>query len=141
MSFNIPLLVSEQHFFVIQIVTIKRKTISVSWFGNCKRICLAVTTFFSSFLSPPEISSKEIVDKLGDLSKIDISAEVTKLLTSMNQNKTMLPTTESSTGSPSTKPESGSSPSASDSAPSDPRLSRQVRVLNYKLLIWLLREL
>ncbi|XP_066144559.1 protein suppressor of sable isoform X1 [Euwallacea fornicatus] len=81
-----------------------------------------------SFLSPPEISSKtaDIVGKLGDLSKIDISAEVTKLLTSMSQNKS----STTSAASPSTsaaKPESGSSPKASETAPMDPRISRQAR--------------
>lgn len=37
---------------------------------------------------PQQIKPQEIVDKLGDLSKLDISAEVTKLLSSINnQNK------------------------------------------------------
>lgn len=36
-------------------------------------------------MSPPQIKPLEVVEKLGDLSKIDISAEVTKLLTSMTQ--------------------------------------------------------
>lgn len=35
--------------------------------------------------SPPLIKPQEVVEKLGDLSKIDISAEVTKLLTSITQ--------------------------------------------------------
>ncbi|GLV36786.1 suppressor of sable [Carabus blaptoides fortunei] len=34
-------------------------------------------------MSPPTIKPVEVIDKLGDLSKIDISAEVTKLLTSI----------------------------------------------------------
>lgn len=37
-------------------------------------------------LSPPTIKPVEVIDKLGDLSKIDISAEVTKLLTSIKSN-------------------------------------------------------
>lgn len=38
-------------------------------------------------MSPTQIKPQEVVEKLGDLSKIDISAEVTKLLTSMSQQK------------------------------------------------------
>ncbi|XP_050501117.1 protein suppressor of sable isoform X3 [Diabrotica virgifera virgifera] len=39
----------------------------------------------------PQIKPQDVVDKLGDLSKIDISAEVTKLLTSMSQNRNQFP--------------------------------------------------
>jgi hypothetical protein len=38
-----------------------------------------------AIMSPPQIKPLDVVEKLGDLSKIDISAEVTKLLTSMSQ--------------------------------------------------------
>ncbi|XP_063923736.1 uncharacterized protein LOC135137894 isoform X3 [Zophobas morio] len=40
-----------------------------------------------TIMSPTQIKPQEVVEKLGDLSKIDISAEVTKLLTSMSQQK------------------------------------------------------
>lgn len=40
-----------------------------------------------NIMSPPQIKPLDVVEKLGDLSKIDISAEVTKLLTSMSQQK------------------------------------------------------
>lgn len=39
-------------------------------------------------MSPPTIKPVEVIDKLGDLSKIDISAEVTKLLTSIKSGQT-----------------------------------------------------
>ncbi|XP_008196132.1 protein suppressor of sable isoform X2 [Tribolium castaneum] len=40
-----------------------------------------------NIMSPPQVKPLDVVEKLGDLSKIDISAEVTKLLTSMSQQK------------------------------------------------------
>lgn len=71
-------------------------------------------------------TTEDIVGKLGDLSKIDISAEVTKLLTSMSQKSASC----SSEGTSATvandfKPDSGSSPTG-DGSSIDPRISRQV---------------
>ncbi|CAH1991242.1 unnamed protein product [Acanthoscelides obtectus] len=90
----------------------------------------------STMLSPPQIQPiHEVVEKLGDLSKIDISAEVTKLLTSMSQNKgqfsNLFPQKapgESSPGSNSTKasgdPRSETKNPVSRSDPrQDPRLA------------------
>lgn len=37
-------------------------------------------------MSPPQIKPQDIVEKLGDLSKLDITAEVTKLLSSISQS-------------------------------------------------------
>lgn len=59
-----------------------------------------------SILSPPTIKPVEVIDKLGDLSKIDISAEVTKLLSSIKSNQlaqnptTQVTTTPSETKNP-----------------------------------------
>lgn len=81
----------------------------------------------SSFLSPPQFNTKtaDIVGKLGDLSKIDISAEVTKLLTSMSQGKN-LPSADNTvnvpSSSPSSKAEGGFSPRTA--ALQDPRMAR-----------------
>lgn len=75
-------------------------------------------------MSPPTINPLEAVN-LGDLSKIDISAEVTKLLTSMKQSRNNSLQTVST-------PEKSSSASAEASnsmqnTSSDPRAARQVR--------------
>ncbi|VEN42163.1 unnamed protein product [Callosobruchus maculatus] len=95
-------------------------------------------TVGSTMLSPPQIQPiQEVVEKLGDLSKIDISAEVTKLLASMSQNKgqfsNLFPSkvsSESSAGSSSPKtsisgdPRNDSKSAASRSDPrQDPRLA------------------
>lgn len=77
-------------------------------------------------MSPPTIKPLEVVEKLGDLSKIDISAEVTKLLTSMSQARnqfvsTTVPAPEKSCSTPEVAPTSTSPPHSSD-----PRVSRQV---------------
>ncbi|XP_023012917.2 suppressor of sable isoform X2 [Leptinotarsa decemlineata] len=45
----------------------------------------------NQLMSPPQIKPQDVVEKLGDLSKIDISAEVTKLLTSMSQGRNQFP--------------------------------------------------
>ncbi|KAG5885421.1 hypothetical protein JTB14_036070 [Gonioctena quinquepunctata] len=50
-------------------------------------------------MSPPRIKPQDVVEKLGDLSKIDISAEVTKLLTSMSQGRNQFPFAKQLTGS------------------------------------------
>lgn len=47
-------------------------------------------------LSPPDYN---VIDKLGDLSKIDISEEVTKLLTSIKSTTTSVPVTSATTSS------------------------------------------
>lgn len=67
-------------------------------------------------LSPPQIKPQEVVEKLGDLSKIDISDEVTRLLTSMSQAKNPIATTEMKT------------PSAT-SLLRDPRISSESRTI------------
>nr|CAI5862598.1 unnamed protein product [Callosobruchus analis] len=90
----------------------------------------------STMLSPPQIQPiQEVVEKLGDLSKIDISAEVTKLLASMSQNKgqfsNLFPikvSSESNAGSSSPKtsgdPRSDSKTATTRSDPrQDPRLA------------------
>lgn len=64
------------------------------------------------------------MEKLGDLSKIDISAEVTKLLSSISQTTNAQPQNAAS-DPPSGAAASGSSPKASDSSAKtirDPRL-------------------
>lgn len=73
-------------------------------------------------MSPPTIKPLEVVEKLGDLSKIDISAEVTKLLTSMSQARNQLPPAEKLSSAPVVTPNS-TPPSASMN---DPRVARQV---------------
>ncbi|CAH1118378.1 unnamed protein product [Phaedon cochleariae] len=70
-------------------------------------------------IPPPQISQikpQDVVEKLGDLSKIDISAEVTKLLTSMSQAKNQFPFP---------KPEVATTPAGSPKAANDPRPARQ----------------
>ncbi|CAH1111810.1 unnamed protein product [Psylliodes chrysocephalus] len=54
--------------------------------------------------NPPAIKPQDVVEKLGDLSKIDISAEVTKLLTSMSQGHAQFPFTKGPTTPPEIKP-------------------------------------
>ncbi|KAL1501238.1 hypothetical protein ABEB36_006601 [Hypothenemus hampei] len=81
----------------------------------------------SSHLSSPEINTKtaDIVGRIGDLSKIDISAEVTKLLTSMSQNKGSSGEIESDEMSKTSPTESMN---ANTTALSDPRIAaRQAR--------------
>ncbi|XP_018571214.1 protein suppressor of sable isoform X2 [Anoplophora glabripennis] len=71
-------------------------------------------------MSPPQIKPLDVVGQLGDLSKIDISAEVTKLLTTMSQSQNQFPFLPKPEGS-STPPQS----TASTSTLTDPRTARQ----------------
>ncbi|XP_019766798.1 protein suppressor of sable isoform X3 [Dendroctonus ponderosae] len=82
----------------------------------------------SPYTKPPIASTtEEIVGKLGDLSKIDISAEVTKLLTSMSQKSASCSAEgTSATVANDFNPDSGSSPTG-DGASIDPRISRQMK--------------
>ncbi|CAH1134797.1 unnamed protein product [Ceutorhynchus assimilis] len=84
----------------------------------------------SSFFSPPRINTQtvDIVNKLGDLSKFDISAEVTKLLSSMSQKNILAAPAETATVAStefttSPRPESGFSPRGP--MLTDPRISKQ----------------
>ncbi|XP_050299416.1 protein suppressor of sable isoform X3 [Anthonomus grandis grandis] len=85
----------------------------------------------SSAFSPPELNAQatDIVGKLGDLSKIDISVEVTKLLSSMSQNKSFSSSSGSaaitSKSEESLSPKGGSSPIG---LPVDPRINKQAKV-------------
>uniref|UniRef100_A0A6P7G112 Uncharacterized protein LOC114336436 n=1 Tax=Diabrotica virgifera virgifera TaxID=50390 RepID=A0A6P7G112_DIAVI len=59
---------------------------------ECKEEAIEPASISNDFLNnSPQIKPQDVVDKLGDLSKIDISAEVTKLLTSMSQNRNQFP--------------------------------------------------
>lgn len=81
-------------------------------------------------MSPTIIKPLEVVEKLGDLSQIDISAEVKKVLTSMsqarNQSISMAVSTAETNTSSIVTPVSTPPPVSSD-----PRVSRQVRILQF----------
>lgn len=82
--------------------------------------------------STPEIKPEDVMGKLGDLSKIDISDEVTKLITSMSQSKSNMAIKESRPRDPRTIAPSDprltpSTSTSSASQPSDPRLSNDPR--------------
>lgn len=73
-----------------------------------------------AIMSPPQIKPLDVVGQLGDLSKIDISAEVTKLLTTMSQSQNQFPFLPKPEGAL-TPPQ----PAASTSSLADPRMARQ----------------
>lgn len=91
---------------------------------------LKFCTFSEAIMSPPQIKPLDVVGQLGDLSKIDISAEVTKLLTTMSQSHNQFPFLPKPAGD-STPPPS----TASTSSLTDPRTARQVNVIlkNYQV--------
>lgn len=93
----------------------------------------------------------EVVEKLGDLSKIDISAEVTKLLTSMSQARNQFLNVAASDQNPSTPSSAvttiaaaaGAAPAVARATPSpvpspitDPRITKQVEYLKKFLLFY-----
>lgn len=68
-------------------------------------------------LSPPHIKPLEVVEKLGDLSQFDISAEVTKLLSTINQNANISRDPRQAAV--------GGSTETNRTPPSDPRIARR----------------
>ncbi|XP_057658604.1 uncharacterized protein LOC130895378 isoform X3 [Diorhabda carinulata] len=73
-------------------------------------------------ISPIAIKPQDVVDKLGDLSKIDISAEVTKLLTSMSKGRNQFSSTSKTQISEETP---DTTPPRTVTDPRDPRIPRQ----------------
>ncbi|XP_056641059.1 protein suppressor of sable isoform X1 [Diorhabda sublineata] len=73
-------------------------------------------------ISPTAIKPQDVVDKLGDLSKIDISAEVTKLLTSMSKGRNQFSSTSKTQISEETP---DTTPPRTVTDPRDPRIPRQ----------------
>lgn len=86
-------------------------------------ILLNIFLFSEAIMSPPQIKPLDVVGQLGDLSKIDISAEVTRLLTTMSQSQNQF-AFPLKTADDATMPQS----TASTSSLSDPRTARQVSV-------------
>lgn len=85
------------------------------------RNVLSIFYFYSSIPYAPDpavIKPVEVIEKLGDLSKIDISDAVTKLLSSINQTTTNTITTNTTTQQQNT-------PSTSTIIPRDPRQQPQ----------------
>lgn len=80
-------------------------------------------------LSPPTIKPVEVIDKLGDLSKIDISADVTKLLSSIksvrnaiNLGTSAAPAATAETKTPRDPRQASLAPAESAPSLSDPRM-------------------
>lgn len=78
-------------------------------------------------LSPAPIKPLEVVEKLGDLSKIDISAEVTRLLSTINQNATNAASRDPRQAAV------GGSTETNRTPPTDPRVTRRGSVDEKKI--------